>query len=317
MNKLLKFALTVLFLGSVCIFWLNFGPGLEEFLGFKGKTLWDFLELLIVPFALAIIAFGLSRTEKAEERRLALDDQRERALQEYMDRMAELILNKHTDDPSMNLPDTPNAPLIPNKSTHLSKIKAVAVARTHAVLRRLDPNRKGAIVTFLKDAELIIGPTPFISLQGAPLEGVILRWANLTEVNLRGANLVNAQLTSANFKGAYLEEALLLQANLEWANLTGAHLESAFVSRSNLRGANLTGAHLERAHFEGTNLKGADLRGAFLDGTLLATEYYFGGPIEKANLKGAHLPENYSSKLDNKGMLITLEATSEEDTTES
>src|SRR5579863_5043439 len=95
--------------------------------GFKNKTFWDWLQLLIVPFALAIIAFLFNRsttrtaqkitaqrykqdqeiTEKRYEQdkqiaaqryerdqHLALDKQREDLLQTYLDRMSELLLEK-------------------------------------------------------------------------------------------------------------------------------------------------------------------------------------------------------------------------------
>ena len=39
----------------------------------RGKTLWDWLELLIIPLVLAIGAFYLQRSERAVERKAAED----------------------------------------------------------------------------------------------------------------------------------------------------------------------------------------------------------------------------------------------------
>src|SRR6266487_5615358 len=64
--------------------------------GLRGKTLWDWLQLLIIPLALAVIAllFNLanSRTERQiakdrykQDQQIALDKQREDLLQTYLD----------------------------------------------------------------------------------------------------------------------------------------------------------------------------------------------------------------------------------------
>ncbi len=73
--------------------------------GFTGKTLWDWLQLLIIPLVLAIIAllFNLanSHTERQiakqryeQDQQIALDKQREDLLQGYLDCLADLMLEK-------------------------------------------------------------------------------------------------------------------------------------------------------------------------------------------------------------------------------
>src|SRR5258708_22001663 len=81
--------------------------------GFQGKTVWDWLQLLIIPFALALVAlfFNLvnTRTERQraqkryeqdkeiaekrykQDKEIALDKQREDLLQAYLDRMSDLL----------------------------------------------------------------------------------------------------------------------------------------------------------------------------------------------------------------------------------
>jgi hypothetical protein len=81
-----------------------------------GKTLWDWLQLLIIPAVLAVAGYvinlTISRSEqeateqrakserdaaekRAEtEREIALDNQRETALKEYIDKMSELVLHE-------------------------------------------------------------------------------------------------------------------------------------------------------------------------------------------------------------------------------
>ena len=48
--------------------------------GFRGKTLWDWLQLLIVPFAL--VALTIIFTWRQDARQLEIEDQRTKAAQE-------------------------------------------------------------------------------------------------------------------------------------------------------------------------------------------------------------------------------------------
>src|SRR6266699_1738742 len=65
--------------------------------GFAGKTLWEWLQLLIIPAVLALggylFTYTTSRNERAAtekrtqaERDISLDNQREAALQDYIDK---------------------------------------------------------------------------------------------------------------------------------------------------------------------------------------------------------------------------------------
>lgn len=84
--------------------------------GFTDKTLWNWLQLLIVPLVLALVALlfqgATTRTERQitqqryendqrivqqryeKDQELAIDKQREDLLQVYLDRMSELLLEK-------------------------------------------------------------------------------------------------------------------------------------------------------------------------------------------------------------------------------
>jgi hypothetical protein len=87
--------------------WTGFGdyaPPNSEFV--RAKTLWDWMDLLVIPLVLAAGAFYLERSERAVERRaaedhaklereIATDRQQEAALQTYLDRMADLLLEKN------------------------------------------------------------------------------------------------------------------------------------------------------------------------------------------------------------------------------
>src|SRR5215469_7675365 len=94
-------AITIVVVGMLAL--VLFGYLLRlAWTGFFNKTLWDWLQLLIVPLVLAIIAlvFQLanSRTERQiakqryeQDQQIALDKQHEDLLQVYLDRISELL----------------------------------------------------------------------------------------------------------------------------------------------------------------------------------------------------------------------------------
>src|SRR5216683_890499 len=76
-----------------------------------GKALWDWLQLLIIPAVLAVggylFSYTTSRNEQQAneqraqtERDIATDNQREAALQAYIDKISELLMHEHLGEPS-------------------------------------------------------------------------------------------------------------------------------------------------------------------------------------------------------------------------
>jgi hypothetical protein len=86
--------------------WTGFGAYiLSDSSYVRGKTLWDWMDLLFIPLFLALGVFILQRSERALERRaaeqraklereIAKDRQQEAGLQAYLDRMTELLLDE-------------------------------------------------------------------------------------------------------------------------------------------------------------------------------------------------------------------------------
>jgi hypothetical protein len=56
-----------------------------------GKTLWDVLDLLIIPIALALGAFLLNQAERQNELKIAKDQEEQKTLKDYIDAMTELL----------------------------------------------------------------------------------------------------------------------------------------------------------------------------------------------------------------------------------
>jgi uncharacterized protein YjbI with pentapeptide repeats len=227
-----------------------------------GKALWDWLQLLIIPFALAIIAIFFNRAERKNAQRLASDNQQEAALQEYITEMSELLLEKNLRQSDVD-----------------AEVRKVARVRTLTVLPRLDAKRKSSILRFLYESGLINKGKCMIDLDDADLSGAYLINANITRVDIHGANLSGADMRSAKLDGTDLSGAFLFKADLLISSLCFVNLHGANLMRANLLMANLHQAELIEADLRGAKLIGADLSGANLRSAKL----------DEADLSGAKL----------------------------
>jgi hypothetical protein len=209
-----------LILVTAVLIWVGYwqpGTGFHGYYTFDGKwqpakTFWDWMDLLVVPFVLGMVALWFTWVTNQRQREIELDRLREDSLQSYFDRMVDLLKEELSDSKADDVkPD-------------------IARARTLTVLRQLDGDRKGLLLQFLYEAGLIGGKTK--EKEHAKGIEVSLFGADLSKADLRGADLQGADLSYAD-----LTEADLYCADRRWANLFGAIL----------RGADLTGADLQEA----------------------------------------------------------------------
>src|SRR5215208_6533622 len=111
--------------------------------GFRGKTVWNWLELLIVPLALAVI--GLLFTMQQNAQQMHIEDRRDSAQQEiedqrnqdavlqaYLDQMSDLILNRDL-----------------LESGKGAAVYTLAQARTSTVVAVLDAEHNSSVTRFL------------------------------------------------------------------------------------------------------------------------------------------------------------------------
>lgn len=290
------------------------------------RTLWDWMELLIVPAVLALAALWISDSQKRRdltratlerqtELQVTLENQRDQALQKYLDNMSDLILTQGI------------------KTGESEQALAIASARSLAILRLLDPERKGVVLRFLIETQLINEYDtklqehimPPMSLEGADLTGaklshawlggVVLHRPDFTGAELSRAILMNAVITRGNFSRADLSRSELIDARISHSRLQGASLKYTNASDvdfsfSDLTGADFSGSLLHQAQFReatlrgvsfadcvmrGASFKGADLSAAdlssadlspWVDGTATSME---GADLSGAQLEGADL----------------------------
>jgi uncharacterized protein YjbI with pentapeptide repeats len=260
--------------------------------GFRGMTVRNWLELLVVPLVLLGIGllFQIQQNE-VEERRLEaeqhIEEQRaqDEALQTYLEQIGQMLLDK-------------DRPL--RQSKEGDEVQLLARARTVTILRRLDSARNRDILQFLREARLVPSnkyeiQEHIVRLDNSNLSKADLRGANLDSFDLHGTDLSGADLRDARLPWSYLPYAKLNGANLRGAYLRGdpdqsgdADLSDADLSDANLSEADLSYDNLSSANLQGANLTDAVLRGANLSNAKVTSEQL----AEAKSLEGATMPND-------------------------
>jgi len=262
-------------------------------LGFKDRTFWDWLPLLLqflLLFAVVAISgsiyLGFSRftsQQIQEQDRLAQQTFQEQAhlaqqqsleqellatqtakqqqpllqqISSIVDQGHEQLLTAYLNSMSDLLPAL-------KKSHATSSARLVAQTKTLAIINALkaDPIRVAIVLQFLHDSGLISvparnSPGPIISLNNLTLSGVNLKQANLSSTSFDGAILSNINLS----------QAILTSSSFRGATLTKALFTNADLEHVDFSGANLENADLTGATLKGTNLNSADTKNAKLKG---------------------------------------------------
>jgi hypothetical protein len=186
---------------AVVIGYTAYKPADPGWVGVAGKTLWDWLKLLVVPFVIAVVGtvggYYFARSENRAAQAIADKRTQDEALQAYLDQIGQLLLDK--DQPLRD-------------SEEDSEVRVLARAQTLALLPRLDPQHKRRVLHFLFEARLILtgGPEkwsgtvglfssapPVIPLRDANLDHVDLRDMSFGWVDFSGAMLRHADMTKS------------------------------------------------------------------------------------------------------------------------
>jgi len=222
--------------------------------GLSQKTMWDWLQLFIIPgvFAIGAYLFNQALQERANknaedqarlERESREDSQREAALQAYIDKLAELLLVNGL-----------------RESKPGDEVRTIARMRTVAVVQGLDGMRKRILLIFLHESGLINRNAAIVELWG-----VVFNHSDLRSIDLSNADLHGTPLYGANLSGT-----LLSGTDLSYCNLRNAIFSGTDLSGVNLRGASLDGAYLKDAILTEEQLAQArSLKGAVMpDGSI-------------------------------------------------
>ena len=212
----IQFAEFLIALALIAGVWLWLKP---NWMGFRGKSLWDWLSLLAVP---ALIGFAtvLINATQADIERIRLQ---ELSVQEYIDRISELSLDAR-------------ALANPKQSTVIGR------AQTTAVLHITDKERTGRVLRFLQEMDLL------------QKYAVNLENLDFSKAELKGLQMDNMDFEGSNLRGSDLENGSFRNADFEDADLRGADMEDA-----DFRGADFEDAMMKGAELDHTDLRGADL----------------------------------------------------------
>lgn len=221
--------------------------------GWNEKKPWDYLQLLLVPSALAIAGFWFQGFTKQQEQ-LAADNKTKQELQVADSKAKQETLTKYLDQMS----DLLQKGLI--KSKHGSDIFTIAQLKTAVTLQSLDPVRQHLVIQFLAAANLngldegkgllFQSRMSKAQLGKADLSFVKMIKADLSMAKLSGADLIGADLRGANFIGTDFSKANLPYASLIEAILFGADFRGAKLRGVLLMGSDLTSTKLDKKQLE-------------------------------------------------------------------
>jgi uncharacterized protein YjbI with pentapeptide repeats len=230
------------------------------------KTIWDLLDLIMVPIALIFVAYWLNLSEKRTEAQ-QLEEQNQRIiLQDYFAQIRDFILEKNL--------------LICSQESALRKL---ARTITKITLHEVNGSRRGIIIRFLYESGLVSQKDPIIFLSGSDCREAELSYAMLQEVTLIQINGSGTIFSRANLSMSRLNES-----NFSNADFSSADLRNSNISRANLSGAKLTNTNFEGANLIRANLENATMRGAIFKNTKLNGVKYNSGTI---------WPEDFDYKL--------------------
>ena len=262
------------------------------------KTLWEWLNLFIVPAMLAVGVFLLNQRQKQHEERIeqaqkereeeaAIQRAQDEALRAYLDQMSNLIVDREM----RKKPDDPD-------------LRRLAQARTLAILLGLDKDRKRRPLKLIYELSLIMKEEPILNLKNAGLDTadlseITLHDACLREADLRLANLSGADLKGSDLRGADLRGANLSDANLSDTVLVGANLlpydetQPAKLNAPSLSNGtdpsdiDTGNNNLKHTNLGGADLSNADLSSAYLTGADVSEEQL----VKCKSLQGATMPD--------------------------
>src|SRR5215213_3652333 len=123
--------------------------GLVKDKAYTKRTLWDWLQLLIIPAVLAGGGLWFNRQQREQELQTADRRAQDEARQAYLDQMSDMLIS-NKDQPSLSDEHPPDS------------LKTVARARTLTVLPRLAADRKARVVQFLYESGLITKGRPIV-----------------------------------------------------------------------------------------------------------------------------------------------------------
>ncbi|MFN5856887.1 MAG: pentapeptide repeat-containing protein [Pseudanabaenaceae cyanobacterium] len=162
--------------------------------------------------------------------------------------------------------------------------RAIAQARTSAILGGADPEGRSKIIRFLSSANLLT-PLKRDGLLGRAIldgtGGYVVDLAQGVRVVNLGMMLAGKDISHTDLRGVDLSGANLLRANLQGCDFTGANLAGTILAQANLRETDLSKVRLFYGSLETTSPRDRNHPPNFETGA------YTGAVIEEADFTNA------------------------------
>ncbi|TRT44716.1 MAG: pentapeptide repeat-containing protein [Microcystis aeruginosa Ma_QC_C_20070703_M131] len=261
--------------------------------GFQKKSFWDWLQLLIVPLMLALGAFYLNSAADFRDSQIAQERKQQEILTDYFSKMQGLIVE------TKKSKQTPGSKESNSEERLLLEFRSTAQALTLSVLEQLDGERKGKVIAYLAESQLITAdnnepsPQPEIELDGANLKGmvlndvdqvvkngnklrVIIKKSDMTDSRFERIGLfANSDLTGSNFSNSILTSV----------DFTNANMPQAKFIKGKINNVNFTDTILKETIFDGVKLENIVVSPATdFDNACFTTSTTFHHPQQDTNL---------------------------------
>lgn len=205
------------------------------------KKLWDWLDLLIVPVSLILLGWLYKTYEKTKEEIKEIENKQNEILDSYFRIISEFISNS-------NLLDT-------NKN---KESRVIARTRTIVALENLEGERKGQVLQFLYESNLIDNEK--INILGANFKCLQVSGIVLRKLTIKGVYFCNS-----NFENTFLDKSRFISCDFTNTNFNKSSMEDTSFEYSNLSKCKLSNIDLTKVNFEGSNLNDADLSNSIIN----------------------------------------------------
>ncbi len=234
-----------------------------------GKRPWDWLQLLLVPLVLFLVAYAFNSYQASTSQQIEEKSKQEQVVDDYLNQMSTILLQHNLHDSKSGDP-----------------IRALAQAFTLTALDRLDSEHKNIIILFLYRADLLKyhyylhnekecgDPTalkkqfpdekPIITLSQGDIEGVTINNLGLACIDLHNMEMEGANFSESDLDRADLGLSFAMGADFSYTSLIAADLYFLDLENANLQGAQLQFANMEGICLAHARLDGADLQHADL-----------------------------------------------------
>ena len=282
--------------------------------GFQKKSFWDWLQLLIVPLMLALGAFYLNSAADFRDYQIAQERKQQEILTDYFSKMQGLIVE------TKKSKQTPGSKESNSEERLLTEFRPTAQALTLSVLEQLDGKRKGKVIIYLAESQLITVDNnkpysqPEIELDGANLAGMVLNDVDQVEtvdkkplgVAITGADMTESTIKNVRlFVGSQLRESDFSRANLTDVYFTNAKMSQAKFFKGTIN-VNFDGTILKETIFDGVRLENIVFNPATnFDNACFTTSTTFYNTKQFGNLLTKDILRELKEK---RGISIDLEA---------